>query len=182
MLNFSGLRKKDSYDEILNFIQTDKTKAKYPNRLATFLLNTPQYSSLLENSGLDEQEEQIKKAKIKATLKTSIGTQSDHISNTQANHIRALVTTNEAGTQVNPRTGNIETQTNNKASSSQGAGTNQASTPIETQTTPRNEPQVFNMAINDRQDERIERTNQIIQDTINKKTKINLKRTEISDT
>ena len=55
MLNFSGLRKKDSYDEILNFVQTDKTKAKYPNRLATFLLNTPQYSSLFENSGLDDQ-------------------------------------------------------------------------------------------------------------------------------
>ena len=48
----------------------------------------------------------IKKAKIKATLKTSIGTQSDHITNTQANHIRALVTTSEAETQVNTRTGN----------------------------------------------------------------------------
>ena len=176
MLTFSGLRKKDSYDEILNYIQTDNTKAKYPNRLATFLLNTPQYSSLLENSGLDEQEEQIKKAKIKATLKTSIGTQSDQISNTQANHIRALVTTNEAGTQANPRTGNIETQTmraitnetqtNTATTSNQGTGTNQASAPIETQTTPRNEPQVFNMAVNDRQDERVERTNQIIQDTI----------------
>ena len=47
MLNFYGLRKKDSYDEILNFVQTDKTKAKYPNRLATFLLNTPQYLSLI---------------------------------------------------------------------------------------------------------------------------------------
>ena len=59
MLNLSGLRKKDSYDQILNFTQTDKTKAKYPNRAATFLLKTPQYLSLLENSGLDEQEEQI---------------------------------------------------------------------------------------------------------------------------
>ena len=106
MLNFSGLRKNESYDKILNFIQTDKTKVKYPNRLATFLLNTPQYSSLLENSGLDEQEEEIKKAKIKTTLKTSIGTQSDRMTNTQANHIRALVS--DAGTQVNPRTGNSE--------------------------------------------------------------------------
>ena len=60
MLNFSGLKKKDSYGEILNFVQNDKTKAKYPNRLATFLLKkTPQYLSLLENSGLYEQEEEI---------------------------------------------------------------------------------------------------------------------------
>ena len=28
MLNFSGLRKKEAYDEILNYIQTDKTKVK----------------------------------------------------------------------------------------------------------------------------------------------------------
>ena len=71
------------------------------------------------------------------------------------------------GTQVNPITGNIETQTNNKTTSSQGTGTHQVSTPIETQTSPRNIPQVFNMAVNDHQDERDERTNQIIQDTIN---------------
>ena len=107
MLNFAGLRKRDSYDEIVNYIETDQTKMNYPNRSATFFLNTPQYSSLLENDGLDEHEEQIKKSKIKSTLKTSIGTQSDHITTTQANQIRALVITSEAGTQVNPRTGNI---------------------------------------------------------------------------
>ena len=65
MLNFSGLRKKYSYDEILNFVQTDKTKLKYLNRLATFLLNTPQYSSLLEDRGLDAQEEQIQNQELK---------------------------------------------------------------------------------------------------------------------
>ena len=70
MLNFAGLRKRDSYDEIVNYIETAQTKMQYPNRSATFLLNTPQYSSLLENDGLDEQEEQIKKSKIKSTLKT----------------------------------------------------------------------------------------------------------------
>ena len=48
MLNFAGLSKRHSYDEIVNYIETDMTKLKYPNRSATFLLNTPQYSSLLE--------------------------------------------------------------------------------------------------------------------------------------
>ena len=81
-----------------------------------FLLTAYLCSSLLENDGLDEQEEQIKKSKIKSTLKTCIGTQSDHITTTQANQIRALAITSEAGTQVNPRTGNIETQTNNRGS------------------------------------------------------------------
>ena len=66
----------------------------------------------------------FKKSKIKSTLKTSIGTQSDHITTTQANQIRALVITSEAGTQVNPRTGNIETQTSNRGSTNIETQTN----------------------------------------------------------
>ena len=58
------LKKRGSYDEVDNFIQKDKTKIKYPNRDATRLLNTPQYSSLLELDDLDEQEEEIKKAQL----------------------------------------------------------------------------------------------------------------------
>ena len=55
------MRKKD---EILNYIQTDQPTVKYPNRKATFLMNTSQYSSLFELDGLDEQEETLKKARI----------------------------------------------------------------------------------------------------------------------
>ena len=36
MINYSGLRKKESYNEILNYIQTDQPTVKYPNRKATF--------------------------------------------------------------------------------------------------------------------------------------------------
>ena len=68
MLNYTGLRKKESYNEILNYIQTDQTIIKYPNRKATFLMNTPQYSSLMELDDLDDQEEAIKKAKVIESL------------------------------------------------------------------------------------------------------------------
>ena len=64
MINYTGLRKRDSYNEIINYLQTDQPKIKYPNRNATFLLNTSQHSSLLELDGLNEQEEQLKKASI----------------------------------------------------------------------------------------------------------------------
>ena len=95
------------------------------------------------------------------------------MTNTQANHIRALVS--DAGTQVNPTTGNSETQTRNIGSTSaetqtrrpigssstetqtmtnrttsQGTGTEQSrSIPMETQTEPHNYQQVFDMAVND---------------------------------
>ena len=64
MINYTGLRKRESYNEILNYIQTDQPTVKYPDRKGTFLMNTPQYSSLFELDGLDEQEETLKKARI----------------------------------------------------------------------------------------------------------------------
>ena len=59
MINYTGLRKRDSYNEIINYIQTDQPTVKYPNRKASCLLNTPQYSSLLELDGMDDQEEAL---------------------------------------------------------------------------------------------------------------------------
>ena len=64
MINYTGLRKRDSYNEIINYIQTDQPIVKYPNRKASFLLNTPQYSSLLELDGMDDQEEALTKARL----------------------------------------------------------------------------------------------------------------------
>ena len=63
IVNKVGLRKRESYDEIVNYIQTDKTKIKYPDRKATFLMRTNQFLSLLDTDGLDEQEQNIKKTK-----------------------------------------------------------------------------------------------------------------------
>ena len=68
MINFTGLRKRDSYNDIVNYINTEQPLLKYPNRQATFTLNTPQYSSLLEIDGLDEQDEEIKKALVRSAL------------------------------------------------------------------------------------------------------------------
>ena len=40
-VNYNGLKKRDTYDEIVNYIETDKTKIKYPNRTATFTAQSP---------------------------------------------------------------------------------------------------------------------------------------------
>ena len=61
IVNKAGLRKRESYDEIVNYIQTDKTKIKYPDRKSTFLMRTNQFLSLLGTGGLDEQEQNIEK-------------------------------------------------------------------------------------------------------------------------
>ena len=40
-VNYNGLKKRNTYDEIVNVIETDKTKIKYPDRRATRYLNDP---------------------------------------------------------------------------------------------------------------------------------------------
>ena len=74
MIKVQGLRKRDSYDEIVNNIniypQTKGVAGALPNRtpagimLGTFVVNTHQYGSLLELDGLDEQDEAINKASV----------------------------------------------------------------------------------------------------------------------
>ena len=68
MVHLSGLRKRASYDDLINYINTDKTKIIYPNRRATFLANSPQISSLLELDVMDQQDQEIKKAKVAMSL------------------------------------------------------------------------------------------------------------------
>ena len=63
MINLKGLRKRESYNEIVHYIQHGQPKLKYPNRNGSFLMNTHQYSSLLELDGLDDQDAEIKKHK-----------------------------------------------------------------------------------------------------------------------
>ena len=65
-VNYNGLRKRESYDEIVNIIEDPKDKIKYPDRRATFTLQSPQVSSILHGSTLeiDQQQENFNKQKL----------------------------------------------------------------------------------------------------------------------
>ena len=76
IVNKVGLRKRESYDEIVNYIQTDKTKIKYPDRKATFLMRTNQFLSLLDTDGLEEQEQSIEKQKVAGVLARNLASSS----------------------------------------------------------------------------------------------------------
>ena len=102
MVHLSGLRKRASYDELINYINTDKTKLRYPNRKATFLANSPQLSSLLELDDMDEQDKEIKKAKVAVPLR-SIPALPRPIASTTSSGVNAEV-------QVQPSTSSRATQ------------------------------------------------------------------------
>ena len=70
-----GMRVRPSMDMIANMIEKDPYKIKYPDRDATFYLNSPQFLSLLQdtNVGLAEQSKQLTKQKLAQELSLSRG-------------------------------------------------------------------------------------------------------------
>ncbi len=62
-INYDGLRKKKTYDELIDYVMNKQEKIQYPDRTAKFLRNSPQLSNLLDSNGegLLEIEEQQKR-------------------------------------------------------------------------------------------------------------------------
>ena len=56
-VNLTGLKHKDTYEDVLDYINTSKDKIKYPDRRAKQLRNSP-YLSFLDGEGLEHMKEQ----------------------------------------------------------------------------------------------------------------------------
>ena len=51
-VNYQGLRKRESYDEIVDYVGNKQGQIKYPNWLAKQLRESPQLSNLLDGAGM----------------------------------------------------------------------------------------------------------------------------------
>jgi hypothetical protein len=62
-----SLRKRPTYNEVIDYLENDQPKIKYPDRRATFLRNSPYLSQFDGDSWIDleEQENNINKEKLK---------------------------------------------------------------------------------------------------------------------
>ena len=64
-MNYSGLKKRESYDEIVAIIEGDQTKVRYPNRVAMQIMNSPYMKQLDYETVMDVQNQQDRLAKQK---------------------------------------------------------------------------------------------------------------------
>ena len=48
MLNYKGLRKQQSFDGLIDYLENHQEKVKYPNRIATEFTNSNFFNSDLE--------------------------------------------------------------------------------------------------------------------------------------
>lgn len=73
-INYEGLKKRETYDEIVDYLENKQDKIKYPDRTAKQLRNSPQLSNLLDgnNEGYEEMEEQQKRHTKEITKETII--------------------------------------------------------------------------------------------------------------
>ena len=51
-MNYDGLRKRDTYNEIIDYFENKQEQMRYPNRMAKFIRNSPQLSNLLDGEGM----------------------------------------------------------------------------------------------------------------------------------
>ena len=62
-VNYKGLRRRESYDEVVSIIENDQTKIKYPNRVAVQILNSPYMKQLDTEALMDMQNQQDRMSK-----------------------------------------------------------------------------------------------------------------------
>ena len=51
-INYDGLKKRDTYNELIDYIQFGQEKITYPDRFAKRIRESPQISNLLDGEGL----------------------------------------------------------------------------------------------------------------------------------
>ena len=76
------MRKRDTHDEIAHSLENDTLKLKYPDRVATLMLNSPHVSNIKYGKALDvdEMNEKLNKSKIIENLFSQMS------SNTNTHH------------------------------------------------------------------------------------------------
>ena len=69
-LNFTGLQKRDTYDEIVQIVESGGGKIKYPNRQATQILNSPYMKQINSESlmEIEEQQSNLMKEQMKGVI------------------------------------------------------------------------------------------------------------------
>lgn len=69
-IDYTGLRKRESYDEIVEIISDPKDKVKYPNRTASQILNSPYMKGMDDDSlmEMEDQESRLRREKMKQLM------------------------------------------------------------------------------------------------------------------
>ena len=60
---YNGMRVRPSMDQIVGLIENDPFKIRYPNRDASFIINSPYMLNMMASSGIDLEEQSMRQKK-----------------------------------------------------------------------------------------------------------------------
>ena len=87
--NMTGLKQRKTFEEVIDYIQNDKTKIKYPDRTAKFLRNSFELSQL-DNAGMilmeQQQMREMKQREKEHLLRQLVANTSKSITEARATH------------------------------------------------------------------------------------------------
>ena len=87
-INYNGLRKRESYDDLVKYIETDPNKIRYPNRTATFIERSHYMKHLGGEDYIEMEEQQIRASKEKVKEDIVIDTKNIVIETSENKYVR----------------------------------------------------------------------------------------------
>jgi hypothetical protein len=78
-INYNGLKRRELYDDIVRYIETDPNKIKYPNRQASFIEQS-HYMKMLggeDYMAMEEQQNKVIKGQVKNSIIKKLATKGD---------------------------------------------------------------------------------------------------------
>ena len=131
-VKYEGLHKRDTYEGLIDYLESKQEKIKFPNRDAKFVRDSPQYQSLLNEGFVEVEEQQLKQIKEEQAEHAVIRTAND--TNETAKEVKVVA----AQTQTDKP---LIVKTNTRATQSLD---------VETKSTySQASPQIFDMTVND---------------------------------
>ena len=131
-VKYEGLHKRDTYEGLIDYLESKQEKIKFPNRDAKFVRDSPQYQSLLNEGFVEVEEQQLKQIKEEQAEHAVIRTAND--TNETAKEVKVVA----AQTQTDKP---LIVKTNTRATQSLDVKTKS--------TYSQASPQIFDMTVND---------------------------------
>ena len=131
-VKYEGLHKRDTYEGLIDYLESKQEKIKFPNRDAKFVRDSPQYQSLLNEGFVEVEEQQLKQIKEEQAEHAVIRTAND--TNETAKEVKVVA----AQTQTDKP---LIVKTNSRATQSLDVKTKS--------TYSQASPQIFDMTVND---------------------------------
>ena len=81
---YNGMRVRPSMDQIVGLIENDPFKIRYPNRDASFIINSPYMLNMMASSGIDLEEQSMRQKKYMMQQLNSKGIVDDTVDDDDA--------------------------------------------------------------------------------------------------